>query len=130
MKKLSVFFAGIFFLALSLTVTAQVKANPDFFVGKWNVVVAGTPNGDSKLIISLERKEGKLAGAILDSTNKELAKISKIEEKEKSTTVYFTAEGYDVYLLMEKKDDDHITGNLMDMFTAKGDRIKETKTKP
>jgi len=130
MKNVSVLvFATVFFFLSSFSVNAQAKSDADYFLGKWNVLVVGTPQGDSKMIINLERKDGKLSGAVLDTTNKEIAPITKIEEKDKSTTVYFTAQGYDVYLVMEKKDDDHITGNLMGMFDAKGDRIKETTTK-
>lgn len=127
MKKFSAIFLGLFFLTLSLHTNAQTKSNADFFAGKWNVVVAGTPNGDSKIIVSLEKKDGALTGSILDSTNNEIAKITKVEEKDKSVTVYFNAQNYDVYLLMDRKDDDHITGNMLNMFDAKGDRIKESK---
>ena len=130
MKNVSVVvFATIFLFLSSFSANAQAKNDGDYFLGKWNVLVAGTPQGDSKLVVKLDRKDGKLSGVVLDTTDKEIAPITKIEEKEKSTTVYFTAQGYDVYLVMEKKDDDHITGNLMGMFDAKGDRIKDTKTK-
>src|SRR6476469_3081442 len=114
MKNVSVVvFAIIFFFLSSFSANAQAKNDGDYFLGKWNVLVAGTPQGDSKLVVKLDRKDGKLSGVVLDTTDKEIAPITKIEEKEKSTTVYFTAQGYDVYLVMEKKDDDHITGNLM-----------------
>src|SRR5512133_51495 len=113
MKKVSLFFAAFFLLVLSLPASAQTKSNADFFAGKWNVLVAGTPNGDSKIIVSLEKKDGKLEGTILDSTNKEIAKITKVEEKDKSVTVFFYAQNYDLYLLMDRKDDDHVTGNML-----------------
>jgi hypothetical protein len=129
MKKLSVFFAGIFLLFLSLSASAQSQNKPDYFAGKWSVLVEGTPNGDAKMIINLQRKDSTLTGVILDSTDKEIAKITKVEEKDKSVTLYFTSQGYDVYLLLEKKDDDHVTGSLMDMFDAKGDRMKEKAPK-
>jgi hypothetical protein len=129
MKKLSAFLAGIFLLFLSLSASAQSQNKADYFTGKWDVLVEGTPNGDTKMIVSLQRKDSTLTGVILDSTDQEIAKITKVEEKDKSVTLYFTAQGYDVYLLMEKKDDDHVTGNLMDMFEAKGDRIKAKEVK-
>lgn len=44
-----------------------------------------------------------------------------------TATVYFTAQGYDVYLRLDKKGDDHITGSMMDMFDAEGDRVKDIK---
>ena len=126
MKTLTSFFLLLCFLGLSFGAKAQTS-NPDYFAGKWNVIVEGTPGGDAKMIVSLGRKEGKLEGVILDSLQKEIAKISSIEETEKSVTVNFTSQGYDVNLLMEKKDDDHVTGNMLGMFDAKGERIKEIK---
>jgi len=48
-----------------------------------------------------------------------------IDETEKSVTHYFTANGYDVYLLLESKGDNHVEGNLLVMFDAKGDRMAE-----
>ena len=125
MKKINLFFAGIFLLLISFNVHSQTTPATDYFAGKWSVIAEGTPNGDAKFLVALERKDGKLGGSILDpATGKETSKINKVEEKEKSVTVYFVGSGYDVYLLLEKKDDDHVTGSLMDMFDAKGERIK------
>jgi hypothetical protein len=42
-------------------------------------------------------------------------------------TVYFNTQGYDVNLELNKKDDDHVTGSLMGMFDADGDRVKVVK---
>jgi hypothetical protein len=133
MKKISVFFASLFLMMLSLTASAQSKADssakPDYFVGKWDVLVEGTPQGDGKMLVTLERKDGKLTGTIVSKDGSTPAnKIDRVEEKEKSVTVYFTASGYNVYLFLEKKDEDHVTGSMMDMFDAKGDRVKEKKS--
>ena len=106
---------------------AQVKDSADYFVGKWMVLLKGLPNGDSKIIVNLEKKDTVLTGTIVDSTKTEVAKISKVERKGNAVTVYFTAQGYDVYLVMEKKDEDHVTGTMLNMFDAVGDRIKEMK---
>jgi hypothetical protein len=129
MKKVSLFFAGLFFMALSFNLKAQTTSSTDFFIGKWNIEVQGTPQGDGKMTVMLERKDGKLAGTIITATGSEPTKITKVDEKEKSVTVYFNTRGYDVNLTMEKKDDDHVTGNVMDMFDAKGERVKEGASK-
>lgn len=124
--KLSLFFAGLFFLVLSFNVQAQTQPPADYFVGKWNVQVEGTPSGDGKMTVVLERKEGKLAGTIINKPGTEPTKVTKIDEAEKSVTLYFNTNGYDVNLTMEKKDDDHVIGNVMGMFDVKGERGKET----
>lgn len=128
MKKLCSFFAGLFILVLSFNAKAQTPP-ADYFVGKWNVVVEGTPSGESKMIVVLERKDGKLSGYLTSKEQSDTTRFAKLEEKEKSVTMYFNSQGYDVNLTLEKKDDDHVTGNLMNMFDAKGERIKETPAK-
>lgn len=129
MKKLASLFVGLFFSVLCLHAQSQTKSPADYFVGSWNVAVEGTPGGDGKMVVMLERKDGKLGGTIVPKPGADAVKLSKVEETEKSVKVYFNTQGYDVYLLMEKKDDDHVTGNVMDMFDAKGERTKQTAAK-
>lgn len=126
MKKM---LAGLVALCLSLvfnTVQAQTQVKNDYFVGKWNVMIAGTPNGDATLLFDLNRKDGGVVGTISDSTGKtELSKVDKIEEPDEKTIVlYFHIEGYDVNLRLEKKDADKVEGSVMGMFDAKGERVK------
>ncbi|MES2064789.1 MAG: hypothetical protein V4456_22930 [Bacteroidota bacterium] len=125
MRKLSLIFTVLFALFISLTADAQTKQ--DYYPGKWNIVIAGTPGGDSKMTILLERKDGKLAGVVQDSTGKELTKITTIDEKDKTIIAAFTIQSYDVTLTLDPMDDDHVKGNLMGMFDAKGVRVKESK---
>jgi len=124
MKKLSLVFTIAIALFMSLTAKAQTK---DYFAGKWTVTVMGTPNGDAKMDFVFERKDGKLVGAVQDSTGKELSKITQIDEKDKSITVAFNIQSYDVTLTLDPVDDDHVKGSLMGMFDAKGVRKKESK---
>ena len=127
MKKLNFLFAGIFFLLLNSGVNAQSKPGAEYFKGKWSVLLKGTPNGNAKLIFVLENKADSIIGVVQDSTGVEISKIAKAELKDTEVTLYFTAQGYDVNLLLAKKDDEHVTGSLMSMFDAEGERIKEAK---
>lgn len=68
-----------------------------------------------------------MTGAVQDSTGKEIAKLDKVELGDSTITVYFTAQGYDVNLVLNKKDEDHVAGSLMGMFDAEGDRVKTVK---
>jgi hypothetical protein len=124
MKKLNSFFAGLFLLVLATGVNAQSKAGADYFKGKWNVLLKGTPGGDAKMTFILENKNDSIVGVVQDSTGAEISKISKAELKDSEVNLYFTANSYDVNLLLTKKDDDHVTGSLMNMFDAEGDRVK------
>jgi glucan biosynthesis protein len=127
MKKLSSLLAALFFLAISFSANAQTKAGADYFVGKWNVLVKETPNGDWKSVFVLEKKDGKITGVIQDTTGKEITKIDNAELKENEVTVYFNTNGYDVNVVLTKKDEDHATGKMMSMFDAEADRAKATK---
>ena len=127
MKNVSFLFGGLFLLLLSTNTYAQSKPGAIYFSGKWNVLVKGTPNGDARMIIDLQTKKDSLSRVVRDSTGKEISKISSVELTDTSATVHFTAQEYEVYLVMTKKDDDNITGNLMGMFDAEGKRIKDPK---
>ena len=126
MKKVSLLFAGLFFLLLSINVHAQTSG-ADYFTGKWSVLVKGTPNGDAKMFVVLDKKDTTLTGSVQDSTGKEMSKIDKVDLNGDKATVYFNTQGYDVNLEMNKKDNDHVTGSMMGMFDADGERVKSTK---
>ena len=123
MKKLSLLLALIIGLLFSPAVKAQSTAN--YFVGKWAITVIGTPNGDTKLTFAFERKDGKLIGTVRDSTDKEVSKITQIDENDKTINAEFTINEHEVTLSLSPVDDDHVKGSIMGMFDAKGTRIKE-----
>lgn len=124
MKKIISFTAGLFFLLLSFSTNAQSKTGADYFEGKWRVLVTGTPYGDLKRIYVLEKKDNALTGIVQDSTGKEITKCSKVELKNNEVTLYYQAMGNDVNITLTKKDDDHVTGKVLDTFDASGERIK------
>jgi hypothetical protein len=124
MKKASFLFGALFLMLLSTSTFAQSKPGLTYFSGKWNVLIKGTPNGDARMIFDLQTRNDSLTGVVRDSTGKEFSKISSVELTDTSATVHFTAQDYEVYLVMNKKDNDNITGNMMGMFDAEGKRIK------
>jgi len=127
MQKVSFLFGLLFFLLPSTKMLAQSKPGADYFKGKWSVLIKGTPNGDAKMIFVLENKNDSITGVVQDTTGMEISKLTNVELKDTVVTLYFTVQGYDVNLVMTKKDDDHITGSLMGMFDAEGERKKEEK---
>src|SRR6476620_12502273 len=124
MKKFTSVLVGILCLVVSVGVSAQSKVGADYFKGKWSVLVKGTPNGDAKMIFVLENKNDSIAGIVQDTTGAEISKISNVELTDTSVTVYFNAQGYNVNVVMNKKDADHVSGSLMSMFDAEGERVK------
>jgi hypothetical protein len=124
MKKASFLCAGLFFLLVSVNVKAQTSG-ADYFTGKWSVLIKGTPNGDARMFVTLQKQDTVLAGNIQDSTGAVNSKIDKVELNGDKITLYFNAQGYDVNLEMDKKDDDNVTGSMMGMFDAEGERVKQ-----
>jgi hypothetical protein len=120
MKKLRLI-VSILFLCLSVVVYSQ--EHKDYFVGKWSVVAAGTPNGDSKMIIDLKRINGKLQGLILRE-GKDPKEISKVEETPNTVRVYFKHLFYNVKIQLSTKDENHTVGSLMDKYKTTGVRLK------
>lgn len=127
MKKSNLLITGLFFLLLSAPAHAQSKAGAEYFKGKWSMLIKGTPQGDAKMVFVLENKNDSIIGVVQDTTGAEISKISNVELGDTTVTVYFTAQGYDVNVVMNKKDDDHVTGSLMGMFDTEGERIKDIK---
>jgi hypothetical protein len=122
MKKISLLLTLAAALFFGLHATAQ--SNAQYFAGKWKVTIMGTPNGDAAMTFIFENKSDSLSGVVQDSTGTEISKVSKIDQSGKTITAYFTAQGYDVSLLLEPVDADTVKGSLMGMFDAKGARVK------
>jgi len=126
MKKFKAVLVILFVLSIATAVKAQ-PSNTEYFSGKWSVILKGTPNGDAKMIFVLEKKVDSLTGVVLDTTGNQISKIDKAELKDTTVTLYFNAQGYDVSLVLNRKDEDHVTGSLLNMFDAEGERIKAKK---
>ena len=125
MKKTALIFTVFCAFLIAIGLNAKAQAPSDYFVGKWNVLVSGTPNGDAKMVVRMKRVDGKLTAEFVGNDQPEVPKVSSLEETEKSVRIYFTASGHDVYLYLENKGENHVEGTMLDMFDAKGDRATE-----
>ncbi|TCK83118.1 hypothetical protein [Albibacterium bauzanense] len=127
MKKLSLLFAIVMGLFMTLDTNAQTTEGT--FEGKWNVTIFDTPNGDAQMTFVFENKDGKLNGVVLDTNGGEMSKVTGITMSQNDKRLYgdFTAEGYDINIMLNLVDNDHVKGNVMDMFDASGVRIKENQ---
>lgn len=47
MKKVNLVLVGMSFFLLAIGVSAQTKTSGEYFVGKWSLLVVGTPEGDA-----------------------------------------------------------------------------------
>lgn len=122
MKKL-VFICAMMLLMAANAFTANAQGeSKEYFIGKWQVSVPGLPMGDVDMIVELNRVDGNLKGTI--SALEQTIDIERITEREKSVTLYFVGEGYDVDLTLTKKNQNEVTGDMMGQFDATGKRIK------
>ena len=119
MKRVSLFLVMMLSLIVS-SVNAQQSGN--YFVGKWELLIQGTPDGDTKITMIIDRKEGKLEATLLMSVE---IKITDIKETEKSIKLAGTTPDGNNYIdiSIEKVDDDNVKGSVADMFDLKGKRI-------
>ena len=126
MKKVSLFLF-VFLLGVCLNGYSQTTPPTDFFAGKWEITIMGTPNGDAKMVADLTRKEGKLTGELKDPTGTNPAMpITKIDEDagNKITIHFDTAQAGEIGIELAKVDDDHLKGQLMSMFESTAVRVK------
>lgn len=87
MKKVIITIVVLLFVASAIsfaqsmttsdTTQAATKDSSDFFIGQWDLVFYGTPQGDSKLVATLERKEGKLTGHMVNPSTPDQKNTSR-----------------------------------------------------
>jgi hypothetical protein len=124
MKKFTPLVFLFAFMLFASTTMAQTPAT-DYFVGDWQVQIKDTPMGTISVLLTLERVDGKLVGKFVDAASSSTTTMSQITEAEKSVTLYFFAEGMDLYLTLQPEDDENVTGSLMDSFAVSGTRVKK-----
>ena len=125
MKKLSLLFAII--LGCFMTLDTKAQTTDATFEGKWDVTIMGTPNGDATMTFVFDKnEEGNLTGVVLNPEGVEMSKVTGISMSKENQRLYgnFVAEGYDVNIMLDLVDNEHVQGNVMDMFDAKGVRVK------
>ena len=125
MKKLSLILS-IFILGVCSKGFSQATPPTDFFAGKWEIIIMGTPDGDAKMVTDLIRKDGKLTGEMKDPAGvKPITAITKVEEGKDKLTIYIdTAQAGEIPIELAKVDDDHLKGSLMNMFETTAKRVK------
>jgi len=124
MKKVSIIISVIMLclFAGNVSVNAQaVDPGEKNFIGKWNLMVYGLPDGDTKMVMNIEKKEDKLAGNLSStaSTDPPLD-LTNIVVADSTLNATFSAQGMDITLFFKLKDAKNISGSMMDMFDIKG----------
>ncbi len=103
----------------------RVAQKSDYFVGDWQVTIKDTPMGTISVMLTVERVDGKLVGKFVDAANSSSTPMTQITEAENSVTLYFLAEGMDLYLNLKPEGAKNVTGTLMDSFAVEGKRVEK-----
>lgn len=117
MKKTSALFF-LLFLGIAASSFAQSAPPTDFYAGKWEISIAGTPNGDVKLLTDLVRKDGKLTGDLVNAADANGPKmaITKIEENGDKLAISFDSpQAADLTLNLAKVDEDTLKGEVYNL---------------
>jgi hypothetical protein len=123
MKNFSIVLFLLFFAATTKS-SAQATATPDFYAGKWDISVIGSPRGDVTFATTLTRKDGKLTGEMVNGDDKR--PLTKVEESATTLVLYFmSTQAGEINVTLEKVDANNLKGNLMG-YTANAVRVKDT----
>lgn len=122
MKTIYAFLFVAFGTLLSTNLQAQ-NGTEAYFLGKWNVTVKGTPNGDVTLPARFEKKGASIKGFYTDPESKEEKGMDTAYVEADKLNFGFNIAGYDVTVTLSKKDENTATGSLMGMFDVEAVRV-------
>ena len=122
----TLFVTAILFLRIALNGFSQETKPADFFAGKWEILVTGSPRGDVRFKTNLIRKDGKLTGDLLNMDDeKDVKPITKIEETANKILIFFNSQqAGELGIELEKVDDNNLKGSVMGYMTT-ASRVKE-----
>lgn len=125
MKKVSVILFVLFF-GIAMNGFSQTTTPTDFFAGKWQITILGSPRGDIKFLTNLVRKDGKLTGELANAedANAEKRPIIRVEESATQMKIFFeSGQGGEVSIDLEKVNDSNLKGSVAG-YDATAFRIK------
>jgi hypothetical protein len=123
MKKLSILFSFVLLLFFANGVHAQ--QSDTYFVGKWDILIKGLPQGDTEALVKFELKDGKLTGSITGKTDQKDMPFTDVALKDSVVVVKFDHSSGEVEMSLLKKDADNISGQVNGQFNLTGVRKKE-----
>jgi hypothetical protein len=118
MKKITILVPVLIIMIITLfpgSLSAQTNSSgEDFFVGKWDFVVKELANYDLNLSVEFKKIEGEFKGELsmpaFEVFGMELKGITIVDS---TLAVNTDAIGFDMPLILTKKDERTVTGSLM-----------------
>lgn len=122
MKKLLL--ASLMLFCVASLVLAATNS-PEYFEGKWSVLIKGTPQGDATIPMRFETKDGATKGYFIADESGQENEMSSVSIIDGILTAAFNIQGYDVDINMSEVDAENAAGSLMGMFDLSATRVKE-----
>jgi hypothetical protein len=108
---------ALLFMCLSFSFKSNAQVPKDFYIGKWQILVMGSPVGDLRFVTTLVRNsEGMLSGQLenADDDTQPKRQITKVEEAVNKLMIYFvSSQGGEIAIELNKIDSDNLKGTLM-----------------
>jgi hypothetical protein len=127
MKKSALFITGILLILFSEVIYAQTLSGFDFFSGKWNVVVTGSPMGDVHMVVNFIKTNDVITATLKDTTGRDLYKVTNTEIKNDQAVIKFIGTmGDEVPFMLRKRDENSVSGDIMG-YESEGKRISKVE---
>jgi len=102
------------------SITTSTDSVGDKFIGVWDMVFKDLPDGDWECQFILKNVDGELKGEltsqeVINKYGKSI-EVYDLEIDGEELSCMYTAEGYDVSIVVEMVDDKTLEGYMMDMF--------------
>jgi len=114
-----------FLIIFSSFVSIDEFSNPEYFQGRWNVTVYGTPQGDATIPMRFEAQEGALNGFFYGDMSGQESEMDTVYINDGTLNAAFFIGGYDVTISLSEVDKDNSAGFMLNMFELKGVRVQE-----
>jgi len=124
MKSKIALLSGLMLLIAMNFGFASPAYSPEYFEGKWSVLVKGTPQGDATIPMRFETKDGATKGYFIGDESGQEQEMSSASIIDGVLTAAFNIQGYDVDINMSEVDSDNAAGSLMGMFDLSATRVK------
>jgi len=127
MKKLGI---TMMMLVFTVSIFAGQAATEDEkkFLGLWDLLMKDLPDGDMTMQMEMKIEDGKLTGAFVGeevmAQMGEPLKLYDIEVDGDELSFMYTAQGYDVSIVVELESEKMFSGFMMDMFEVEGTKVE------
>lgn len=110
------------FDAKAVRVIEDAVSAEDYYLGSWDVLVVGTPNGDVTIPMRFEEGEAGISGYFTDPQDGTEYEMTSVEMQDSTISGSFTLMDYDLTFYLKSENANEAKGSLMEMFSMTATR--------